>query len=516
MIHLQTLLARVPGVIDIPTENPRITAPITEDSRAVQAGGVFLARRGTQVDSHAFIGTAAAAGAAAIIGEQPRTALGTLPTPYVQVANSATALGYLAAAYEGFPSDRLTVIGVTGTDGKTTTTNLIYHILKAAGIRVGMISTISAVIGDEDIPTGLHVTTPTAPEVHSYLRRMVEAGLTHAILETTSHGLAQGRVNGVSFDIAVLTNVTHEHLDYHGTFEAYRAAKGLLFKNVSESSAKAGIMKALVINGDDPNRAYFEAFPVGRRVIYSLNDVQDLSFFPDRTTFTLNIKDSAQDHTIRVPMQTALIGEFNVQNILAAANVGAMLGIAPATIQRGITSLPPISGRMERLDEGQDFLALVDFAHTPNALLRALTAARRMTSGQVIAVFGSAGLRDVEKRRMMAEIGVEHADLCILTAEDPRTESLDEILAMMAAGALSKGGKEGHTFYRVPDRGAALAFACALANPGDVVIACGKGHEQSMCFGTVEYAWDDREALRAALRGHPLRTLPTRDAKGAW
>jgi UDP-N-acetylmuramoyl-L-alanyl-D-glutamate--2,6-diaminopimelate ligase len=175
--------------------------------------------------------------------------------------------------------------------------------------------------------------------------------------------------------------------------------------------------------------------------------------------------------------------------------------------------MTPVPGRMERIDEGQAFTAIVDFAHTPNALRVALEAARGLTKGRIIAVFGSAGLRDREKRRLMAEVGAALADICVLTAEDPRTESLEAILQMMADGAISKGSIEGQTFYRVPDRGAALALACELARPGDLVMACGKGHEQSMCFGAVEYPWDDREALRAALRGHPLKTLPTASEK---
>ncbi len=207
-------------------------------------------------------------------------------------------------------------------------------------------------------------------------------------------------------------------------------------------------------------------------------------------------------------------------NILAAAAVAhALLGEKAArwdsAVADGVGSMPPIPGRMERINAGQDFLALVDFAHTPNALKRALEAARAMIPAdrRVIAVFGSAGLRDREKRRLMAEIGADRADLCVLTAEDPRTESLDAILGEMARSAADRGGVENETFWRVPDRGRALAFACSLARPGDLVIACGKGHEQSMCFGTVEYPWDDRAALRAALRGMPLLTLPTAGAE---
>jgi UDP-N-acetylmuramoyl-L-alanyl-D-glutamate--2,6-diaminopimelate ligase len=219
---------------------------------------------------------------------------------------------------------------------------------------------------------------------------------------------------------------------------------------------------------------------------------------------------------LRQPVESRLVGAFNVSNLLAAvgacaAVIGDGSGLLRRAIFEGVRALPPVPGRMERIDEGQDFLAVVDFAHTPNALRRALEAGRTMIAPdrRIIAVFGSAGLRDREKRRMMAEIGAELADVCVLTAEDPRTESLAGILDEMAQGCLSRGGVEGETFWRVLDRGRALAFACSLARRGDLVIACGKGHEQSMAFGTVEYPWDDRAALRAALRGTPLLTLPS-------
>ncbi len=498
-------LLRAPG------GDAAVTAPVAEDSRAIKPGGVFVARKGPNTDSHDLIGDAVTRGAAAVVGER-RPEQVDCPVPYAQVKNGQMVVGPLAAAFYGYPSRQLTVVGVTGTDGKTTTTNLIFSILEAAGVRVGMISTVSAVIGDEEIPTGLHVTTPPAPDVQMYLRRMVDAGLTHCVLETTSHGLAQGRVRGVDYDVAVLTNVTHEHLDFHGSFENYRAAKGLLFESLGQSFRKPGIDKCAVVNLDDPNAPYFLGFSADRRLGYSLsNSGADVTGSAPRYTdrgmqVHIRFKDNP---STELTVQTSLVGAFNVQNILAAAAASHLMHYSMVAIKTGIEAMPPVPGRMERIDEGQDFLAIVDFAHTPNALRRALETARQMTNGRLIAVFGSAGLRDREKRRLMAEVSAELADISVFTAEDPRTESLDAILQAMADGAIRRGGEEGKTFYRVPDRGAAIAFACSLARPGDLVIACGKGHEQSMCFGSVEYPWDDRDAMRAALRGNPLRTLPT-------
>jgi UDP-N-acetylmuramoyl-L-alanyl-D-glutamate--2,6-diaminopimelate ligase len=491
----------------------KITAPVTEDSRKVQPGGVFVARRGGNFDGHKYIKSALERGAAAIVGELAPHEL-DLPSnvPYVRVSNAQQAVGYLAACYYGHPSRNLIVAGVTGTDGKTTTSILLHNILKAAKYRAGLISTISAVIGDEEMPTGLHVTTPGAEEIQWYLRRMVDAGLTHCVIETTSHGLAQGRVNGVEYDVAVITNLTHEHLDEHGSFENYRAAKGILFEKLNQTFRKPNMSKFAIINRDDPNAGYYLNIPADYHLTYSVRNANaefmgSAKYKPNSTQINVHI-DLIHD---AIPLTSSLIGEFNVYNILAATAAGIAMDCSPDAVQAGVDATKAVSGRMERIDEGQNFIAVVDFAHTPNALRRALEAARLMLDKgkRLIAVFGSAGLRDVEKRRLMAEVSTELADISVFTAEDPRTESLDDILDMMARAAVRKGGEEGRTFYREPDRGAAIAFACSLAQPGDLVIACGKGHEQSMAFGTTEYPWDDRDAMRAALRGSPLRTLPT-------
>ncbi len=479
----------------------RIEAPVVESDADVAPGGVFVARVGLSSDGHDFIERAIARGAAAVVGER---ALPPLPVPYVRVDNAAEAIGLLAAAYHDFPSRQLRVIGVTGTDGKTTTSLLLHSILQQhTGGRAGLISTIAAQIGQQTIDTGLHVTTPGAPQVQALLAQMVASGLTHCVVEMTSHGLAQGRLNGIDVAVAVLTNLTHEHLDYHGTFEAYRAAKARMFAMLTPDGTS-------VINADDPNASFFAAIPAARRIFYGLSPKAEaravgIVHHPHATAFTAMLRGRP------LPIALRLVGRFNVLNALAAASAAASLGIEDEPIAAGLSAVAAIPGRLERIDEGQPFIALVDFAHTPNALSNVLEAARELTKpgGRVIAVFGSAGLRDREKRRLMAEIGTRLADLSILTAEDPRTESLDAILATMAEAAAAVGGVEGKTFIRIPDRGAALLAACQRARAGDVVIACGKGHEQSLCFGTTEYPWDDRAALRAALRGSPLRTLPT-------
>lgn len=550
---------------------------ITADSRQVKPGALFVACTGGTTDGHGYIPDAIAKGTAAVVGEQQ---LACLAVPYIQVENSRQALAYLAAAFYGYPARKLTMIGVTGTDGKTTTINLLYQILLTAGIKAGMISTVNAVIGDQVLDTGFHVTTPDAPDVQRYLSLMMDAGLTHVLLETTSHGWAQHRVDACEFDIGVVTNITHEHLDYHGSYEAYRAAKARLFQSLAETQIKPqGNPRLAVLNRDDGSYEYLSSV-IQSAICYPPSAIRHpqsaISHQPSAISYGLGegadvraesieydsfgLHFTVKNDNLRVAINSNLVGAFNVSNCLAALTAAVIgLGIDPETAARGIAALPGIPGRMERIELGQPFTAIVDFAHTPNALRVALETARGMLEilprsndpqypkngytrtgagareeinkssrpsllcgekrGRIIAIFGSAGLRDREKRRMMAEVSAGLADITVLTAEDPRTESLDDILEEMANGARSKGGVEAQTFWRVPDRGEAIRFGVQMAQPGDVVIACGKGHEQSMCFGALEYPWDDRTAMRAALSelmgiaGPSMPYLPTRGSE---
>lgn len=513
-MQLQTLLASLPIAVSVSPKsaNPKLMG-ITSDSREVTPGELFVAVSGLQVDGHDFIAPALDAGAVAVVGERRRAELSLPATfPYARVENARAVLGWLHAAWHEFPSRKLTLIGVTGTDGKTTTTNLIHTMLTRAGERVGMVSTVNVRIGERASDTGLHVTTPPAADIQRYLAEMVAAGMTHAVLESTSHGLAQHRLTGCDFDVAVITNITHEHLDYHGSLEAYRAAKGRLFTGLASAHRKPGQPKISVLNADDAlSYDYLREVAVERQLSYSLSDAEadvvakDIVYAPDGTHFTLEGAES------RVSMHTTLVGAYNVSNILAAAATALALGVPITGIAEAVAEFAGVPGRMERIDAGQDFTAIVDFAHTPNALRRALEAARPLAGpeGRVIVVFGCAGLRDREKRRLMGEVAATEADLTVVTAEDPRTESLEEIMAATARALAAGGRREGVDFWQIGDRGVAILHAVELVRPGDVVLACGKGHEQSMCFGTTEYPWDDREAMRLALHGKTLSTLPT-------
>jgi UDP-N-acetylmuramoyl-L-alanyl-D-glutamate--2,6-diaminopimelate ligase len=500
-VLLRDMLADLPGEVYVRGELEGVRASgVAADHRQVRAGMVFVALQGLSVDGHQFIPQAIQQGAVAVVGTQE---LVGLACPYARVRDGREALAALAAAFYHHPGHAMTVLGVTGTDGKTTTTNLIYSILKAAGKRAGIISTVNAVLGDEVIDTGFHVTTPDAPEVQHYLAHMRDAGLTHVVLESTSHGLAQQRVAGCEFDVAVVTNVTHEHLDFHKDYASYLQAKGRLFTMLTETPPKPqGNPRLGVLNRDDASYEYFSRVTTTRQVAYGIGGAADIRavdvvYGVDATSFTV------EGPGFRQEVESHLVGGYNVSNCLAAFAATVLgLQISPAAAAQGIAALEGIPGRMEAIRMGQDFQAIVDFAHTPNALRQALLAARKMTTGRVIAIFGSAGLRDREKRRLMAETSAGLADLTILTAEDPRTETLAGILAEMAAGATAQGGVVGKTVLLAPDRREALRIGVRLAAPGDLVMACGKGHEQSMCFGKVEYPWDDRTAMRAALAEH--------------
>jgi UDP-N-acetylmuramoyl-L-alanyl-D-glutamate--2,6-diaminopimelate ligase len=543
-MRLSQLLPALPKIIDQTPGDPEVAA-IEHDSRRVTPGALFVARRGGSLDGHRFIPQAIERGAVAVVVEkeiQEMKETGELggssfisrtsSVPLVRVPDSAEALAWLCAAFHDFPARKMVMIGVTGTDGKTTTCILIHSILIAAGIKAGLISTVNAVIGDQVLDTGLHTTTPDAPDVQRYLAQMVDAGMTHCVLETTSHGLAQHRVTACEFDIAVVTNITHEHLDFHGSLDAYRAAKAKLFEGLATAYRKPGVEKMAVLNADDESFEYLRGRIKVPCISYGFEedvDVQARRIRGTRVQFNAGIvAENSSDTSPKLwtHIQTQLIGKFNVANCLAAFAVGLKgLMLEPEVVARGIAEFKGVPGRMEFIDLGQDFIAVVDFAHTPNALKRALEAARWMQTkvlkgketelSRVIVVFGSAGLRDVAKRRWMGEVAAELADCVIITAEDPRTESLEAIMAESAEGAKSRGGVEGETFWRIADRGEAIQFAVDMAEACDVVIACGKAHEQSMCFGKVEYPWDDRVAMRAALAkrlglvGPEMPLLPT-------
>lgn len=414
-----------------------------------------------------------------------------------------------AARVQHFPSRELVVIGVTGTDGKTTTTTMIYHILKEAGYPVGMISTIGARIGEEDFPTGLHETTPSGTALQRYLRQMVAGGMSYVVLEASSHGLRQGRLFATDIDIAVVTTITPEHLDEHGSFAQYRADKGKLFRALLERKKKiivhAGsktpipVKKYAVLNHDDEGSfSYLDQYPYEHRLLYGIADNQDHDLWatdivekPTSISFILHSGEQL------VEVNLPLIGRYNVHNALAAASVAWSQHIPLASIKSALESLPSIPGRMECITPPESpFAVVVDFASNANSLQQALTSLRAQAdarNGRLVVVFGCNSERYDGKREPMGEIAGQLADIVIITSEDPRFENPEEIIHQVAAGTERAGKKKGQDYYTFVDRREAIAFALEhVAKPGDLVDITGKGHEQSMSIQGVEYPWDDK------------------------
>ena len=493
-----------------------LVSGVVQDSRQVRPGYLFVAIRGAETDGHRYIASAIARGTSAVVVEQAEALPAGVPGAVVR--DGRAALARLAAALHGYPARQLRVIGITGTDGKTTTASLTLAILAEAGRSAGGITTVAAEIAGRELDTGFHTTTPDSPAIQSYLAQMVEAGARYAVVETTSHGLDQGRVLECEYDVAAVTNVTVEHLDYHKTFEDYLAAKSRLFAMLGTGYRKPGVPKVSILNSDDVSYDVLRRFPAEVRLSYGLDAPADVraagvamvgarapTFDGAGSRFTAETPMGAIEITMQLP------GRYNIANALAATAIAISQGVALADVAKALGSFRGISGRLEEIlpeDGGGSssshlgaplFRVFVDFAHTPNSLDNVLTVARRLTTGRVISVFGCAGLRDPHKRPAMGEIAGRLADLIVITAEDPRTEDVGDISQAIAAGCERAGRQAGVDYWCLPDRAEAIDFAVALARPGDLVIVTGKGHERSMCFGTVETPWSDQAAARAAL-----------------
>jgi UDP-N-acetylmuramoyl-L-alanyl-D-glutamate--2,6-diaminopimelate ligase len=476
---------------------------VTADSRAVVPNALFVAIGGEHVDGHDFVAAAAAAGAAAAIVERP-----VLDAPIAQlvVGRAPRALASAAAWWYGDPSRELAVVGVTGTDGKTTTSFLAVAALQAAGLSTGLIGTIDTKVGALRETNAEHVTTPGAPELQALLRAMVAGGNTAAVVETTSHGLALERVAEVAYDAAILTNITHEHLELHGTFEAYRAAKLSLFERLAThgTATIGGRPRVGIVNRDDPSAPLFEAVvrEAGARLITYGAD-------PSATVHATRVVEDASRLRMRygtprgeADLELRLAGRFNVHNALAVVALGEAWDLDPAAVRRGLESMAGVPGRMERIEAGQPFGVIVDYAHTPASLgtvldLLAPVAAAR--GGGLVVVFGSAGERDTAKRPLMGRLAGERSRLVIVTDEDPRGEDRETILDEIARGAEGAGLRRGRDLLVIADRRAAIGAAIERAKPGDIVLLAGKGHEPSIIGPDGPTPWDERAAAVAAL-----------------
>jgi UDP-N-acetylmuramoyl-L-alanyl-D-glutamate--2,6-diaminopimelate ligase len=417
----------------------------------------------------------------------PTTLFDTIE-PYGHLVESV-----LANIRYGFPSREMHVIGVTGTNGKTTTTLLIQKMLSEAGYKVGVLSTVAYGIGNDIKPQIEHITTAQAGILQHRLRDFKKAGVEWVVLESSSHSLAQYRTWGVPYEIAVMTNVTYEHLDYHKTFERYLQAKRRLFTLASKHGRKFG-----VVNAEDPNAQQFiDSTP--RSVSYGIKKGQlrasKVKLEGDHSTFTAKIDKDSYDIRINIP------GDFNVSNSLAAVAVGREVGLTKKQIEKGIAALEGVEGRMTVINEGQIFKVIVDFAGTPDAFTRLFSGLRPATKGKLIVVFGSPGRRDEAKRPVQGEIAGQNADELIVTEEDDRDIDGNEIMRQIASGAIKAGMKEGKNLHLILNREDAIGFALTRASkPEDVVIILGKGHEKTIERSGVIYPWSDIEVTKAALQ----------------
>jgi UDP-N-acetylmuramoyl-L-alanyl-D-glutamate--2,6-diaminopimelate ligase len=479
---------------------------ITADSREVAAGGLFVAVPGYASDGHRYLDQALARGAAALLLQSGRVSEDHLaPVAAAVVPDTRSALAAAAANFYRHPAAQLRIIGVTGTDGKTTTCYLINAVLEGAGRRTGLIGTVDYKIGErwESNPTRL--TTPGAPEVQGMLRAMADSGADCAILESTSHGLELRRLDQCEYDVAVFTNLSPDHLDQHKTMDAYRAAKGRLFQFLDEPTGKSAPRYA-VINLDDPEYAYFRGLTSKPAFSYGFKSGADVlaeavDLLPTASRF--RVRTPAGTFQLALPMP----GLFNVSNALAAIAVGVGEGIETDSIKQSLEGFEGVPGRMESINCGQAFSVVVDYAHTGEALRNVLKTLRAATGGRIIAVFGSAGERGHTRRKGMASAAAELADYIILTDEDPRSEDPEAIIEEMAGALRAAGRAEPADFLRVLDRQEAIRAAIERAGPEDLVLLAGKGHEQSIEGIGGRAPWDDRVAARRALaeRGYEKR-----------
>lgn len=471
---------------------------LTDDSRAVKPGGVFVAVKGERVDGHAFVGKAVAAGAAGLVlqrGHKEWHAAAGSSVAVVRVEDSRRVLGLLAGRFYGEPASKLRMVGVTGTNGKTTVTYLCKGLLETAGRRVGLIGTVAYQIGAERLPAA-H-TTPGAVELQALLARMAEAGMDAAVMEVSSHALALDRTVGCEFDVAIFTNLTQDHLDFHADLESYFQAKLRLFSELDPGGRKLRPKRAIV-NLDDargPRVCEASRVPVWTYAIHQPADIraEDVRLALGGTRFTVATPQG------RFPIESRLVGEHNVYNILAAIGVGLHEGVPPETVRHGIASVANVPGRFERVEAGQDFTVVVDYAHTDDALLRLLTAAQALKTGRIITVFGCGGDRDRGKRPKMGRVAARLSDMVFLTSDNPRSENPEAILREIEAGTREVAAEQPVRYEVIADRRAAIEAAVREAKTGDMVLIAGKGHEDYQIVGSTRQHFDDREVARAAL-----------------
>lgn len=463
---------------------------IAYDSRNVKPGFIFIARKGGAFDSHDFILKALDSGAVAIVAEREVEDAVDKGAPYVVVPDGRIAMGQAAAAFYNYPSRKVKLVGVTGTSGKTTTTYLIQAIFNASGHKAGLIGTVGARIGSEEIDT--KHTTPESLDLQRILAYMVDQNVEIVAMEVSSHGLYQGRTVGCEFDCGVFANIARDHLDFHGTVEAYLDAKLMLFRDYPAMSDKEFYA---VINADDSAADKVRAVSGERVITFGIDspaDVQASDVIVTENSVSFNMKYNGQT----IPVRLGIGGSFNVYNALSAAAASIALGLDLDTIAQGLATAKGAPGRFESVECGQDFGVLVDYAHTPDELENVLRTAKALTSQRLIAVFGCGGDRDKGKRPIMGGIGAGLADVAMVTSDNPRTEDPNSIIQDILAGISED--KMARVIVQA-DRREAIREALTLARTGDLVVIAGKGHEDYQIFADRTIHFDDREVAREIL-----------------
>ena len=501
-MRLTDLAHQLPGASSRAGSDPEITS-VSFDSRSASSGSVFVAIAGFKADGHDYLKQAIDAGSSAVAVQsdhEPKwlPILAASNTPALIVRDSRAALAQISAVLLDRPARRLRTIGVTGTDGKTSLSHLLHHVLSSAGEKTGLISTAECRVGDERLPDTGRFTTPEAPEVQQMLSRMADARCRYAVIEATSHGLALHRVDECDFDIAVFTNLYPDHLDFHQTIESYIAAKGRLF-SMLDTAARKDIDKTAVLNADEPASNRFRTLTRARVVTYGLHATADISAHnvtPDGWGTRFLLRGFGKERNARIPTP----GDFNVYNALAAYAVAHASDLDPDTTIAALESWPGAPGRMQLIDDGQLFTVLVDFAHAPDSLRRVLALLRERSRGRIIAVFGCIGERDKDRRFRMGQVSAEGADYTIVTDDNPYSEDRDAIITEIVRGLREAGKREGHDFAVIPDRREAIAHAIAMAVDGDAVLLAGKGHEREVHLADSTYPCYDPEVVRQVLR----------------
>ena len=491
-MRLDELIDEVAGAELLGSGSVRIAA-VEHDSRRVGAGALFACIRGFRQDGHAFIADAAARGAVAVMVERDRTDV-AIPAGLaaVRVPDGRVALAAAAARFHGHPSRQFRLVGVTGTNGKTTTATLVETILSTAGRRTGLLGTIEYRCGEATFPG--ERTTPESSDLQELFRRMRELGAWAAAMEVSSHALALHRVEGCEFDVGIFTNLTQDHLDFHGSLEAYAEAKAALFRGLGRGRTKPG-EAAAVVNADDPWSGLMVRDTAARLLTFGLEAAADIR--PRRMALSLaGVRAAAATPWGDLEIVSPLVGRHNLSNILGAAGACLHLGLDPAAVGAGIAALSAVPGRFEKVEAGQPFGVVVDYAHTPDALERVLRFGREFAERRLIAVFGCGGDRDRGKRPLMGASAVRLANLAIFTSDNPRSEEPSAILRQIEAGAAGGGGE----YRTVVDRREAILAALREAGPGDLVIIAGKGHETTQTLGDRTIPFDDRLVAAEALR----------------